>query len=136
MEVSALVADNSSDNNRNRGRSARKRRLRQANREAESDVTAEQFRRQLQKLTPEEAATKARAILTAAQQDVLRKYTTELQRSSSSLTTESGAWAFLHEHLPEARRLGLEVQLRQLVWEAAAKFANPKMLRVTQRYGK
>lgn len=51
----------------------------------------------------------------------LSNYRRDLKESAASLSAE-GAWAYLHRKLPEARRFGLEADLRFLAAQAAAKF--------------
>ncbi len=65
----------------------------------------------------------------------------ELKRRQKTLDPSSHSnrtlcWGLLTEELPLARQLGLEEELRTLCWEAAGKFADPRMLRCGMRYYK
>lgn len=51
----------------------------------------------------------------------LSLYRRDLRESAKFLSAE-GAWAYFHRKVTEARRFGLEAELRQLAAEAAAKF--------------
>ena len=55
---------------------------------------------------------------------VLLSYSAELADRSQSLRDEDGCWLFLAERLREARTLGIEAELRELVRRAAARFTN------------
>lgn len=131
------------NSSRGRGRSARKRlQKRTAENSAAHDaadscsvtpLNGEEFRRRLNELPPDEAAALARSLLSEVQQIALSEYTRQLRLKSSNLS-EEGAWLFLATHLQEARRLGLESILREMVFDHAGHFANSRMLRLTARY--
>lgn len=63
-----------------------------------------------------------RGLVTARAKELyLNNYRRALRESAASLSAE-GAWQYLYRKLPEARRFGLEADLRLLVAEAAQKF--------------
>jgi hypothetical protein len=63
-------------------------------------------------------------LLTEKAAAVLQSYAAELDERSQSLRDEDGCWLFLAERLREARTLGVEGELRELVRRAAARFSN------------
>ncbi len=63
-----------------------------------------------------------KGLITAAAKELyLSKYRTDLSKSAKVLSAE-GCWAYLARNLPEARRFGLEKELRGLAAEAARRF--------------
>lgn len=66
--------------------------------------------------------------LASVQAQMLTNYETDLRRCASLLGAK-GCWQYLYQKLPEARRYGVENQLRHLVVTAAERFFAPLPLK-------
>ena len=84
--------------------------------------------------SPRQVADALELALARVQFAILSQFKSRLQRESSRLSGE-GCWGFLHANLVVARRFGVEDELRHLVYVAAGRFADIRMLRQTARYG-